>query len=122
VVTLPGVGRVLADGAGRTLYVYLPDRQGRPRCVRVCAEAWPPVVLPDGLTRPRWGPGLRADLLGVVRRADGSLQVTYDRWPLYTYLDDQVGAALGQSEGMGAWWVLAPSGDIDRQPVGGLPR
>jgi len=117
VADFPGAGDVLADGAGYALYVYLPDGRGSPRCKSVCAKIWPPLLLPSGTTRPRAGPGANPALLGTVRTSDGSLQITYNRWPLYTYHDDSQGRATGQGQGMGAWYLLEPSGKVDRQPV-----
>jgi predicted lipoprotein with Yx(FWY)xxD motif len=113
----PGAGDVLSDGAGYALYVYLPDRQGSPRCKSVCAKQWPPLLLPSGASRPTAGTGVNPALLGTVRSSNGSLQITYDRWPLYTYHDDPPGRATGQGQGMGAWYLLEPNGEVDRQAV-----
>jgi predicted lipoprotein with Yx(FWY)xxD motif len=114
---IQGLGRILVDGAGYSLYVYLPDNQGPSRCVSVCAEAWPPLVLPGGVQNAIAGPGVDAALVGTTRRSNGSLQVTYNRWPLYLYIDDGRGQVNGQGEGMGAWYALSTSGAVDRQPV-----
>lgn len=114
---LPGPGHVLEDGAGDTLYVYLPDRHGPSRCTTVCAKAWPPLVLPHGVTRPVAGPGVNATLLGTTRRPGGVRQVTYNGWPLYRYRDDAPGQANGQGDGMGAWYLISTSGSVDRLPL-----
>lgn len=116
---LPGAGPVLTDGAGYTLYIYVFDRQGPSTCFSVCAAEWPPLVLPPGVRHPVAGPGVKAALLGTTRRGKGTLQVTYNRWPLYTYLDDAPGQATGQGEGMGAWYLISTNGTVDRQPVSG---
>ncbi len=113
--TIKGLGRILADGGGRTLYLYTPDHQGPSVCVRVCATAWPPLLLPRGVTRPRAGHGISAALLGTVRRPGGALQVTYNKWPLYLYRDDDApGQATGQAEAMGLWYVVSVTGAVDR--------
>jgi predicted lipoprotein with Yx(FWY)xxD motif len=116
-INLLGAGRVLADGAGYSLYVYLPDEQGRSKCTLACAAVWPPLVLPRGVRHPIAGSGVDAALLGTTRRANGSLQITYNGWPLYTYLDDGAGQATGQGEGMGAWYLISTTGAVDRQLV-----
>lgn len=113
---LPGVGRVLVDGQNFTLYVYLPDNRGPSKCTTVCASQWPPLLLPQGVRHPEAGPGVDAALLGTTRRANGALQVTYNRWPLYTDLADAPGQVDGQGDGMGAWYVLSANGTVDRQP------
>ncbi len=114
-VTISGLGRILADGAGRTLYLYAPDHQGPSVCSVGCLLGWPPLVLPRGLTTPVAGPGIDPALLGTDRRPGGALQVTYNRWPLYLYQDDYApGQATGQADAMGLWWVVSVSGAIDR--------
>jgi len=118
--TLPGPGRVLTDGRGFTVYVYVPDHRGRSRCYSVCARAWPPLLLPAGVSHPLAGRGVNAALLGTVRRAGGARQVTYDGWPLYLWQGDQEpGQATGQADDMGLWYVLSVSGAVDMRPVSG---
>jgi predicted lipoprotein with Yx(FWY)xxD motif len=115
-----GLGRVLVDGSGYTLYIYVPDHRGRSVCYRVCARDWPPLLLPRGVRRAVADPGLNPALLGSVTRTGGSVQVTYNGWPLYLYdADLQPGQATGQADDMGLWYVLSPSGSVDRQPLPG---
>jgi predicted lipoprotein with Yx(FWY)xxD motif len=115
---IPGLGRVLVDGSGYTLYAYTPDRRGRSRCFGMCAHQWPPLDLPAG-QHPAAGPGVKPALLGTVRRAGGR-QVTYDRWPLYTFINDAApGQASGQADDMGVWYAISADGAIDRNTVRG---
>jgi predicted lipoprotein with Yx(FWY)xxD motif len=116
--TITGLGRVLVDGSGRTLYMYVPDRRGQSVCYRVCAMQWPPLLLPPGVRHPLVGHGVDAALLGTVTRRGGSAQVTYRGWPLYLYYaDNQPGQATGQADDMGLWYVLSPTGAIDRRTL-----
>jgi predicted lipoprotein with Yx(FWY)xxD motif len=111
---IPGLGKVITDGQGFTLYMYVPDHRGVSRCAGVCARRWPPLVLPRGVTRPRAGPGVRAALLGTVRRG-GELQETYNGWPLYLWQGDTApGQATGQAEDMGLWYAMAVTGAVDK--------
>jgi predicted lipoprotein with Yx(FWY)xxD motif len=62
--------------------------------------------------------GAEPSLLGSIRRADGTRQVTYAGHPLYLFFGD---ARRGQTNGEGlkdfgaGWYVLMPSGKkIDR--------
>jgi len=113
--TIPGLGKVITDGHGYTLYMYVPDHRVVSRCTGFCARQWPPLVLPRGITRPRAGPGVRAALLGTVRRGDGMLQETYNGWPLYLWQGDYApGQATGQAENMGLWYALAVTGAVDK--------
>jgi len=100
------LGEIVVDEAGFSLYVFMPDDQGPSTCYDACASTWPPLV---GTVTP--GAGLDAELLGTVERDDGTVQVTYNDWPLYYYApDDSPGDTLGQGVG-GVWWVVSPEGD-----------
>jgi predicted lipoprotein with Yx(FWY)xxD motif len=113
-----GLGTILTDGHGFTLYIYQPDRQGSSVCTGVCAVQWPPLVLPRGVRHPVAGPGVNPALLGTAPRAGGVLQVTYNRWPLYLWQADlEPGQATGQAEDMGAWYTMSVSGTVDEQPL-----
>ncbi len=109
-----GLGDVLVDGKGITVYMYATDVRGRPsRCYDISAVQWPPVVLPPGVSAPIAGPGVDAALLGTAPRTDGSTQVTYDGWPLYLWPADRApGMATGQAltNAGGLWYVLTPAG------------
>jgi predicted lipoprotein with Yx(FWY)xxD motif len=123
--SVSGLGTVLVDGQGFTLYMYEPDAQsGRSKCYGPCAVEWSPLTLPSGLTRPVAGPGITASKLSTSKRTDGSVQVTYNGWPLYTWAQDMApGQATG--EGLdnlgGLWYVLNPSGTpIEKRTSGSV--
>lgn len=104
------LGDVLVDAAGMTLYVFDPDAQGSSTCVDGCAASWPP-LLDD---TPVAGDGVDAGLLGTATRDDGSEQVTYDGWPLYTWAaDSSPGEATGQGV-QDVWWVMDADGTVIR--------
>ena len=109
--SVAGLGPVLVDQRGMTLYIYTPDDQGRSVCSGICLVQWPPLLLSGRGKRLITGKGVDRALLGVVRRADGLLQLTYNRWPLYTYrLDKLPGQAAGEENDMGLWQVISPGG------------
>lgn len=111
VATVQGLGRILVDGAGLTLYLYEPDHEGPSTCKGFCAEQWPPLVLPTGIAHPKAAKGVVADLLGTTKRSGGALQVTYAGWPLYRWQGDhKPGEALGEGDDMGLWYVVSPEG------------
>ena len=107
-----GLGRVLVNARGETLYLYVPDHQGSASfCNGFCARQWPPMIASPGWEGARFGPGVDAALVGAIRRADGVLQMTYNRWPLYRWrLDLLPGEASGQGQDMGLWYAISPSG------------
>lgn len=106
-----GLGQVLVDGTGMTLYLYEPDLAGRTTCKGFCAHEWPPLTLPAKVTQPKAGRGAREAMLGTTRRPDGALQLTYAGWPLYRWRGDyEPGQALGEGDDMGLWYAISPAG------------
>jgi predicted lipoprotein with Yx(FWY)xxD motif len=105
-----GLGRVLVDSRGRTLYMFGKDKNDKSACTGMCASFWPPLIAAG---KPRAEGGVRASLLGTTRRADGRLQVTYNRHPLYTFAKD---TKKGQTNGEGinafggTWHAVSKAG------------
>ncbi len=116
--TVSGLGTVLVDGQGLTLYMFVPDDQrGQSTCYHACASGWPPLRLPAGVTVPVAGGQAQPSLLGTTARKDGGLQVTYNGWPLYIWVGDtEPGQATGQGiDSLGGYWyVLSPKGRVIR--------
>src|SRR5512139_3678414 len=77
VATREGLGRVLVDGAGRTLYVFKKDQPGQSACLGDCVARWP-VYLGEGAPAA----GLKAEDFGTITRSDGKRQTTYKGMPL----------------------------------------
>lgn len=112
--SVAGLGLVLVDSGGRTLYAFDADRGGTPACYGPCAERWPPLIS-NGEPHP--SNGAAAERLGTVERRDGSSQVTYAAQPLYAFAGDQgPGEASGDGTTAfgGTWSALKASG----QPAG----
>jgi predicted lipoprotein with Yx(FWY)xxD motif len=105
-----GLGKVLADGRGHTLYLFEKDKNGMSSCNGACLAYWPAVRT---ASKPRAGAGVRSSLLGTTKRSDGRRQVTYAGHPLYTFVGDK---KAGQTTGEGltdfgaAWDAIAPNG------------
>ncbi|MFI5806219.1 SCO0930 family lipoprotein [Streptomyces sp. NPDC051561] len=102
------LGRIVTDGAGRTLYRFDKDTAKPPQsnCDGDCAKAWP-VVPADGTTAPS---GTDASALGSVTRGDGTKQLTLGGWPMYRFAKDtKAGDLNGQGVG-GTWFASAPYG------------
>ena len=65
---------------------------------------------------PVAGEGVDASKLGTTNRTDGTVQVTYNGWPLYYYEKDKApGDVVGQDVG-GVWYVISAAGEkVKRQ-------
>lgn len=112
VITTSGsdYGTMLFDATGQAIYLFDKEATSTPRCYGPCADAWPP-VLTSGAPRARGE--TQADLLGTVRRRDGSTQVTYAGHPLYFYAHEGKHQVLCHDvdEFGGLWLVVTPGGD-----------
>jgi predicted lipoprotein with Yx(FWY)xxD motif len=105
-----GLGRILVDSRGRTLYLFKKDTGARSRCSGSCAVNWPPLLATG---RPVAGSGIKSSKLGTTRRSDGKTQVVYNRHPLYRFVaDSKPGDTNGQGlTAFGArWFVVSPAG------------
>ncbi len=114
---LPGLGSVLVNGQGMTLYMFVPDARKQVTCVGSCAAVWPPERLASGQRAVAAG-SAKSALLGSDPDPEGGQVVTYAGWPLYTYAaDTSPGSAGGQAVDLngGLWYVLSSSGKVIRK-------
>ena len=102
-------GEMLFDARKQAIYIFENDPKGKTVCYGDCAEAWPPVFTAG---RPKAGTGVRASLLGTVKRRDGRLQVTYAGKALYFYAHEKPGEVRCHNIDLngGLWWVVGPDG------------
>ena len=120
----PGLGSILVDGNGETLYMFPPDNRQLVSCTDACQGSWPPMTLPANLS-PQAGPGVDKSLLGSVPDPSGGHVVTYAGWPLYTYAGDlEPGQVNGQGLNLNgdSWYVVRPTGEIVIPPDHQNPR
>ncbi|MEU6114519.1 hypothetical protein ABZ840_08300 [Streptomyces sp. NPDC047117] len=89
-----GLGTVLTDGKGFTLYTFDKDSDGKSACAGKCADLWPPTT---GTPHPAEGAELPGKL-GHFERADGTVQVSYNAKPVYRFAKD---TKPGQTTGDG---------------------
>jgi predicted lipoprotein with Yx(FWY)xxD motif len=103
---------VLVTAGGFVVYIFAPDNRRAVTCTGTCALTWPPLTVANG-TRPDLGAGIEAGLVGTITAPGGAKVLTYNRWPLYSYVSDvQPGMDSGQGINLngGAWYVLRPDG------------
>jgi len=115
------IGNVLATSSGRTLYLFMKDRNGKSACYGKCATYWPPLMKKGAL---RAAAGVKANLLGTTKRKNGKAQVTYRGHPLYLFkLDHAAGQIAGQRQDFfgGKWYAVSASGAANTKapPAGG---
>jgi predicted lipoprotein with Yx(FWY)xxD motif len=104
-VKATSLGDVLADGAGRTLYVFTKDTDDTSNCTGACLQVW-----------PRYAPGAVSAAGGIDAArfssisVDGVQQLTVAKRPLdYSAGDAAPADVNGQGVG-GIWWVVSADG------------
>jgi predicted lipoprotein with Yx(FWY)xxD motif len=102
-----GLGTVLVDSSGMTVYEFTEDSGTKSNCYGECEAAWPPVTASG---KPTAGEGAMASALGTTKRKDGTLQVTYEGHPLYTFAEDSAPGEANGNEAEGTWFVLGETG------------
>jgi predicted lipoprotein with Yx(FWY)xxD motif len=111
-----GLGTVVVDGRGRTVYILTADGKTNAPCTDAsgCTKLWPDLPLPDGVASAKGEMGIDASLLSTKKSSDGETYPTYHGWLMYEYAAD---SGPGQSNGQGiksfggTWYALMPSGN-----------
>jgi predicted lipoprotein with Yx(FWY)xxD motif len=117
-----GLGNILVDRQGRTLYLFARDSGMTSACTGACAVNWPPLRVSG---TPLVGSGAKASDVGKTARPDGISQLTYNGHPLYTFVNDKKSGDTN-GEGInafgGLWFAVSPTGvkvAPSSQPQGG---
>lgn len=114
------LGEVLATKSGMTLYLFKIDKKGSSACYGQCATYWPPLLTK---AKPSAGTGIKANLLGTIKRKNGTKQITYAGHPLYLFkLDKKAGQVNGEGQDFfgGKWYGVNSSGNaVTHAPAGG---
>jgi predicted lipoprotein with Yx(FWY)xxD motif len=102
------LGRILVDGRGRTLYLYVKDQGTKSACAGRCTHVWPPATVTGA---PKAGPGVIAAKLTTTRRSDDSRQLVYNGHPLYTLTSDVRAGQISGEGFLGTWYVISAAGN-----------
>ena len=102
----PKLGKILVNASGMTLYTFEIDTATESKCITAdCVAYWPPLTVNATPTGGSDVPGT----LATISRPDGTMQVTYQGQPLYTFaLDKKPGDVTGDnlSQFGGLWHVV----------------
>jgi predicted lipoprotein with Yx(FWY)xxD motif len=89
---------VVISPQGRTLYALSPETSKHLLCKSAeCFKVWPPVTVKSSKVKLKAGSGVQGHL-GILRRSNGTLQVTLRGEPLYRFSGD---SGKDQSHGQG---------------------
>ena len=102
IVQKSAIGYVLAEANHQVVYTYSKDKKGgKPTCTGTCAATWLPAT-----GTPQAGPAdVFSGQFGLVTRASGVKQITYNGLPLYLLKDAEPLATTGNGQG-GVWHVV----------------
>jgi predicted lipoprotein with Yx(FWY)xxD motif len=109
-VASTGLGDVLVDRQGHTLYLFARDVGTTSACTGACAVDWPPL---RSVGTPLVGSGTNSSAVGRTVRPDGIKQLTYHGHPLYSFVNDKKpGDTNGEDINAfgGSWFAVSPAG------------
>jgi predicted lipoprotein with Yx(FWY)xxD motif len=86
-----GIGSVLVTAGGRALYSSDVEADGKVHCTGACTSFWEPLTVDSGT--PAVAAGVAR--LDVIKRPDGTRQVTANGKLLYTFSEDAPGKVQG---------------------------
>jgi predicted lipoprotein with Yx(FWY)xxD motif len=121
--TITGLGTVLVDGSGKTVYLLTSGGKTNAPCddANGCTKVWPDLPLPAGVTAATAGPGVQASLLGTMKLSDGETYPTYNGWLMYEFAQD-TGPGQANGQGLhsfgGSWSAITPAGTPAGNPAG----
>jgi predicted lipoprotein with Yx(FWY)xxD motif len=112
---------VVISSSGRTLYALSPETSKHLLCKSAeCFKVWPPVTVKSSKVKLKAASGVQGHL-GILRRSNGTLQLTLRGEPLYRFSGDSgKGQAHGQGlESFGGKWhaVTASSSEATSTPT-----
>ncbi len=114
-------GSYLTDGEGRALYMFTADTKGQSSaCSGACAKAWPPLLTEGDAVSA--ASAVDSTMIDSLEREDGTMQVTYNGWPLYHFQKDK-GSESIQGQDIhsfdGGWYLISPKGQQIEATAGG---
>jgi predicted lipoprotein with Yx(FWY)xxD motif len=103
-----GIGTVLVDADGKTLYLFANDQGTTSAVPPNILQAWPPLTVTGA---PVAGQGVEKSKLGTAPQPDGQTWVTYNGHLLYRFSGD---ASAGQTNGHklgNVWYAVTAAGE-----------
>jgi predicted lipoprotein with Yx(FWY)xxD motif len=99
------IGTIVTTAQDLPLYRWDKDAADRSTCYDACATKFAAYPWSAQLTLH----GVDRKYVGKVQRKDGTWQLTLNRQPVYTHVNDEPGTWKAQGQN-GAWWLATPTG------------
>jgi predicted lipoprotein with Yx(FWY)xxD motif len=110
-VSVSKYGVVLPNAHRDSLYILSTEHGTKEVCNAACQQIWVPLMVSPKLKSITIGPGVRGNV-GFINRSKTSDQVTYNGYPLFTYVSD-TGPRQTHGEGIvsfgGTWGLVRAS-------------
>ncbi len=107
---VPHFAGALVNQSSRSLYVLSDERGAKLHCTSSCLSSWLPLEVSTSTKTVSLGAGVKGKI-GFVARGKSKKQVTFNSYPLYTFVGDS-GARQSHGEGIqafGGTWTLVRS-------------
>jgi predicted lipoprotein with Yx(FWY)xxD motif len=104
---------ILVDAAGRTLYTFDNDRDGKSTCNDRCTMYWPAAL---ATAEAPWGSDF-----SIIVREDGTDQWAFKGKPLYRFYGDTEPGDLYSDDRGGAWHAIRGAQRQASQSGGAMP-
>ncbi len=106
---VPSFSGALVNHSSRTLYVLSVEKGGKLKCKASCTPTWLPLLVKSSATAKSvsLGAGVKGKI-GFVTRSKTTKQVTFNSYPIYTYLGDSgaLQSSGSQIHADGGTWTL----------------
>lgn len=99
------IGTIVTTGQGLPLYRWDRDSANRSTCYDTCAQQFTAYPYTEDLAFE----GVDRKNVGKVQRKDGTWQLTLNKQPVYTNVNDEAGTWKAQGQN-GTWWLATPTG------------
>ena len=109
--TVPHFAGALVNQSLHSLYVLSSEKGAALRCTGSCLSSWLPVEVSTSTSSVGLGAGVKGKI-GFVARSKSKKQVTFNSYPLYTFVGDS-GARESHGQGVkafGGTWSLVKAG------------
>jgi predicted lipoprotein with Yx(FWY)xxD motif len=105
--SVPHFAGALVNHSSHSLYILSSEKGAALKCTGSCLTSWPPLEVSTPVTSISLGAGV-AGKIGFVARGGSKKQVTFNSYPLYTFVGD---SGPRQSHGqdikaLGGTWTL----------------
>jgi predicted lipoprotein with Yx(FWY)xxD motif len=104
-------GTAVGSIAGIVAYADKNESSSKIECKGTsCTTTWHPWLTDGVAVHPETGSGIQSNLIGTIKRPDGSIQMTYGGHPLYLYAHPTKALVANAQGAGGVWYIVGVNG------------